>query len=149
MNIEDQTKKEGFLFRDQKRKMVTGTFVSFKNVGRDTEVIKLVSQLQEQTGRDDGMFMVYYATRRIYTLELEFDWHPEAPSYYTALEKYWEAAQRGESEAELYLFYIENITNRVGTEWMAALDAAQKLWKPSEEGWDDEVDEEGRETDPN
>lgn len=148
-NIE--TKLEKFLFHDQKRQMVTGEFIAFRNVGRDAEIIKLVSQLQQETKREDGLFMMYYATRRVYTLDLQFKWHRDTPYYLRALEDYWNMVLGGTAEKKLYEFYVNNLSNTVSTEWTGALDRAQKIWTPPEEGWDDEVDEEGNPTgvDPN
>lgn len=143
----NETKLEKFLFRGDKRKMVTGEFIAYRNVGRDANVVKLVSKIQEETGREDGMFTIFYATRRVYTADLYFNWHPQTPYYYRALEDYWRMVQDGESDAECYMFYIDNIHNEVGKEWNAALEAAQYIWKPPEEGWDDETDEEGNPTD--
>lgn len=131
-----ETKIEKFLFRDQKRQMVTAEFISYRNVGKDSDVIKLVSQLQEKTGREDGVFMILYAQRRIYTVDLRFDWHPQVPPYYKSLEDWWKMVQDGESEEDCYMFYINNCHNVIGTEWHAALEEAQTMWTPPEEGWD-------------
>lgn len=148
-NIE--TKLEKFLFRNGKRQMVTGEFIAYRSVGRDAEIIKLTTQLQEETKREDGMFMLHYATRRIYTLDLVFKWHPDTPLYLRNLEEYWDMVQQGVNESDLYMYYINNISNQVSEDWTSALVAAQKLWTPPEEGWDDEFDDEGNPTgvDPN
>lgn len=131
-----ETKFEKFLFRDQKHQMVTGEFISYRNVGKDSDVIKLVSQLQEKTGREDGVFMILYSQRRVYTIDLKFSWHPQVPVYYKSLETWWNMVQDGESEEDCYLYYINNCHNVIGTEWSAALDEAQTMWTPPEEGWD-------------
>lgn len=140
-------KVEKFLFRNSKRPMIHGYFINFRSVGNDAKVVGLSSKLQQETGRDDGMLMLYYCTRMVYTEHLEFDWHPDAPSYYTSLEEFWEMRNQGASDAELYLFYIENIHNVIGNEWNEALESATRIWKPPAENWDDEV--EGEEVDPN
>lgn len=134
---------EKFLFRSDSRQMVAGEFINYRTVGRDADVVKLVAEIKEKSGRDDGMFTLYYATRKVYTINLHFDWHPQAPKSYRALEDWWNMVQNGEAEEELYMFYIENVHNIVGQEWQAALESAQFIWKPSEEGWADEVDENG------
>lgn len=148
-NIE--TKIVKFLFAEQKRQMVTGEFITYRSVGRDADVIKLVSLLQEKTGREDGVFMIYYAQRKLYTVSLEFHWHPQTPAYYRNLETYWQMVQEGASEDACYDYYINNVHNVVGNEWQNALDESQKIWIPPEEGWNDEEGEDdglGDEFDP-
>ena len=136
-----ETKTVKFLFREQKRQMIIGEFYSYRNVGKDSDVIKLVSELQEKTGREDGVFMILYAQRKVYTVNLEFDFHPEAPAYYTNVEKWWQMVNDGETEEDCYTYYVNNCHNVVGSEWQAALEDAQTLWVPPEEGWDDLVPE--------
>ncbi len=143
-----ETKFEDFLFRAQKRKMVRGEFISYRSVGRDADVIRLVSQLTEKTGRDDGMFTIFYAQRRIYTVNLTFDWHPDAPAYFRSLETYWEMTQAGEPEEECYLFFVNNCQNMVSQEWQQALESAQTYWTPPEEGWDDDLEDDEEEPEP-
>lgn len=140
-----ESKIEKFLFRDQKHQMVVGRFISYRNIGKDADVIKLVSQLQEKTGRDDGLSMLLYAQRRIYTLELSFNWHPQTPPFYRSLEDWWTMVDDGESEEDCYLFYINNCHNIINDEWQNALNEALTIWTPPEEGWDlaeGEIDEE-------
>lgn len=125
---QEQHKRQSFLYG-----MVAADILRYRNVERDAKAISLSNQLRDQLGRDDGAFYVLYAQRLIYTDAMHFKWHKEAPSEFTNLEAWWDMVQRGQPEAECYLYYIKNIANPVTNQWQTALDEAHKIWKPPEE----------------
>lgn len=114
--------------------MVTFEIFGFRNVKRDVEAQALAQRIAEETGRlEDGAFPLFYSQRLMYTDNVYFQWHPEAPPEFKNLETFWKMHSEGEPASEVYLWYINNISNFVSNQWSDALDRAHKIWKPPEQ----------------
>lgn len=142
-----------FLFSDNpdpKRRMVQARITQSRTIAKDNQAMSFANMLQEKVGDTDGIYMLYYAEFVVYTQSLSFNIPKKAEQYYGALRTWWRMICEEEDEAECYVFFRENVNMAVSTEWRNAQKDAQKIWKPTEEDWFDEEDQDGEEeTDPN
>lgn len=120
-----QYKREVFLWG-----MVAADVWGFRNVLRDTTAITIQNQIKEETGRDDGDFIYYYAENIAYVQQLHFAWIDGAPQEYINLEQWWDMVTSGKGVSECYLWYIEHVPNLVHNLFRDAVNRSHKIWKP-------------------
>ena len=135
--------------------MVTMEMFGFRNLKRDSDARALAERILQETGREetDSVFAPFYAQRLMYTENIYFNWHEEAPPEFRSLETFWQMHSSGEPASECYLWYIENVSNVITNQWSDAQDRAHKIWKPPVEKDPNkttaELEAEGLKADPN
>lgn len=113
--------------------MVIATIFEFRNGERDWEIVRLMGEISSKLGRPEDNIMFAYGRRLAYTDDFKFNWHPDAPAHYRALEIFWQMIQRGEDSAECFLYYQRNVSNPVTIAWDDQIQQAQEIWTPPHE----------------
>ncbi len=123
-------------------KRVTASIKSFRTLEDESALAGVRALLSEMTGRsedDNGLWGFAFVT--LFTKEMKFEWQEEDlekereadPEEIRTIQIVWKMVARGESPFDIFEYYAKNVPTYIQEMWIAAVLAAQVIWKPKEE----------------
>jgi hypothetical protein len=90
--------------------MVVGTFAASHTYDADLQAARIEAEIIEAEGENIARGVIeIFSLCVVYTQEMEFDWHEEAPEGWRAFEKLWEMIISGKSIIDCWKFFTVNV----------------------------------------